>query len=245
MGNASALTGDIVVAAQGIHSESSTGLHQVGSAIKTNDGRTFRYTKVGGTTLLSGRLIQAIPEDTTNQQSLTVAVAAVGATSMTTTTSTTLALNLLAGGYLTVISSTLGQGITYKLQGNTATAAATGAVFYLDDPVVVATTGTVIVDVKANPYTSTVIAPTTVTSACVGFSVYPITTLYFGWLCTRGVTSCLAQGTVVVGNDLVPAATTTTGTVVSRADASLTNTVGKAINGIASTDYGLIYATID
>ena len=58
-------------------------------------------------------------------------------------------------------------------------------------------------------------------------------------------TAVSADGTVVVGDGLVPANTTTTGTVVSRADASLEASIGYALHGAASTDYCLAMLTID
>lgn len=238
------LTGSVQVAAQGIFSESASALHNVGELIHTNDGRKLRYCKVGATALVAGKLYQAAAEDTSNMQDLTATAAAAAATSMVTTTTVTLAADLLAGGLLTVVSGTTGAGFTYKIKGNTAAAGAV-TTFSLEDPVLVATSGTVKIDVKQNPYQSVIVAPTTATSAAVGFAVFNVTALYFGWLVTHGPTACLAQGTVVVGDDLVPAETTNAGSVVSRADASLSNTVGKALTGIASTDYGLVFASIE
>lgn len=240
---ASQLTGDVVVAAQGIYSESSTALHPVGVGIATNDGRRFRYVKAGATALVAGKLQQASAEDTTNHQNLTAAVNSVGDTTVTTTTTVTLTKDFLAGGFLTIESATTGAGFTYKIKGNTAATAAVTTIT-LEDPIVVATTGTVNIDVSKNPYDGVVVAPTTATSIAVGFGVYNITAAYFGWICTYGPTTALAQGTVVVGDDLVPAETTNAGSVVSRADASLSMTVGHAITGIASTDYGLVFANI-
>ena len=240
----SQLTGAIQVAAQGIFSESSTQLHDIGSIVYTNDGRAYRYAKVGGTALAAGKLYQSRAEDTTNFQNLTAAVNSVGDTSVTTTSTVTLTANQLAGGFLVIESATTGAGFTYKIKSH---AAATAAVvtFNLEDPIVVATTGTVNIDVHPNPYDAVIIAPTTSSSAMAGFAVYNVTAAYFGWLCTHGPTAALAQGTIVVGDDVVPAETTTAGAIGPRADATLSEVVGAALTGIASTDYGLIYALID
>lgn len=245
MANQSTLSGTgPQTVAQNIYSESSVQLHRIGEMAQSNDGRMFRYTKVGASALAAGKLYQAPVEDTTNQQNLTVAVNSVGDTTVTTTTTVTLAANFLAGGFLTVNSATTGAGFTYRIRSNAAASAAALSIV-LDDPIVVATTGTVIVDVSKNPYDAVVVAPTTATSAAVGFAVYNVTAAYYGWLCTHGPTAALAQGTIVVGDDVVPAETTTAGAIGPRADATLSNIVGHAITGIASTDYGLIHATID
>ena len=218
MGNASQLTGDVTVAAQGIFSESSSQLHTIGGSVHSNDGRIFRYCKVGGTTLVPGQLYQASAEDTSNMQDLTVTAPAANATSITTTTTVTLAVNLMAGGFLTISSASTNFGQTLRISGNTVASSAVTTI-YLDDPVVYAPTGTTKIDMVKNPYNLVVVAPTTATSAAVGFALYKVTNAYFGWLCTYGPTSALAQGTVVVGDDCVPAETTNAGSIVSRADA--------------------------
>jgi len=240
----SQLTGAVVVAAQGIHSESSTQLHGIGEMVHSNDGRKFRYCKVGGTSLAAGKLYQSRAEDTTNFQNLTCAVSSAAATSITTTTTVTLTANQLAGGFLTVTAATTGAGFTYKIKSH---AAASGAVvtFNLEDPVVVATTGTVTVDAHPNPYDAVIIAPTTATSGNAGFAVYNVTNAYFGWLCTHGPTSALAQGTIVVGDNVCPAESTNAGAIGPKADATLSQVVGTALTGIASTEYGVIFASID
>lgn len=236
-------TGPVSVA-QAIHSESSTQLHNLGELVHSNDGRMFRYAKVGGTALAAGKLYQSRAEDTSNFQDLTCAVNSVGDTSITTTSTVTLTVNQLAGGFLTVASATTGAGFTYRIKSH---AAATGAVvtFNLEDPIVVATTGTVKVDAHPNPYDAVIIAPTTASSGNAGFAVYNVTAAYFGWLCTHGPTAALAQGTIVVGDNVCPAESTNAGAVGPKADATLSQVVGTALTGIASTDYGVIFAQID
>lgn len=238
------LTGPVSVAAQGIYSSSSTALHNIGEYVMSNDGRGYRYCKAGGTALVVGTIQQAKAEDTSNEQELAFTNAAVGDLTIVTTSTVTLAADLLAGGYLLVSEGTLGVGQVYKLKGNTAASAAV-VTFNLEEPVRVATTGTCKADVKVNPYMSVIVAPTAQTSCIVGAAQYAITASEFGWLQTHGVCGILAQGTVVVGDGLVPANTTTAGTVVSRADASLEGSIGYALHGGASTDYALVMLTID
>ena len=238
------LTGPVQVAAQGLYESKVDALHEVGEYILSNDGRGYRYCKAGGTALVVGKIQQAKAEDTSNEQELTITNAAVGDLTIVTTDTVTLALNLLAGGFLLVSEGTLGVGEVYKLKGNTAASAAV-VTFNLEDAVRTATSGTAKVDVKVNPYMSIIVAPTTQTSAIVGAAQHAITALYYGWVQTHGVCGILAQGTVVVGDGLVPANTTTTGTVVSRADASLEASIGFALHGGASTDFALAFLTID
>lgn len=238
------LTGSVKVAAQGIHESKASALHGIGELVYSNDGRAYRYCENAGTAMVIGKLYQAAAEDTTNQQEITITNATLGDLTITSTDTVTLAANLLAGGFLLVSEGTLGIGQLYKLKGNTAATTAV-VTFNLDEPVRVTTTGTCKVDVKKNPYTDVVVAPTTATSGPVGVAQHTIAADEFGWIQTHGIAAILAQGTVVVGDDIVPAETTTTGTVVSRADASLSATVGFSLHGGASTDFALVFLTID
>ena len=238
------LTGAITVAAQGIFSESSSALHNVGELCHSNDGRGFRYTKVGGTALVSGKLYQAAAEDTTNQQDLTCAVNSVDDVSVVTTTTVTLAKDLLAGGSLVVTSATLGVGQIYKIKGNSLAAGAV-VTFTLEDPIRVATTGTVKVDVKKNPYDYVEITPAgSATSSAVGVAVYPVTSAYFGWLQTHGPAPVLCSTTITVGNNVMPLFATAAGAASAAVD-GVKSSIGYALTGIATTEYGLIFLTID
>jgi hypothetical protein len=244
MTNASQLTGPVAVAAQGIYSESSTALHRLGELIHSNDGRAFRYTKVGVTALAAGKIYEAAAEDTSNQQDLTCAANAVGDLSVVTTTTVTLAANLLAEGFLTVTSASTGAGFTYKITGNTVAAGAV-TTFTLADPIVVATTGTVKVDVKKNPYDAVIITPAgTATSAPVGVAVYNVTAAYYGWLQTHGPASILCSTTITVGNNIMPLFATAAGAASAAVD-GVKSSIGYALTGIATTEYGLVYLTID
>lgn len=244
MANQTNLTGEVTIAAQGIYSESSAQLHDLGALVHSNDGRAFRYAKVGASALVAGKLYQGAAEDTSNQQSLTVAVNSIGDTAVTTTTTVTLAADLLAQGFLTVISATLGAGFQYKIKGNTAATTAV-TTFTLADPIVVATTGTVIVDVRKNPYDQVVITPAgSATASPVGAAVYNITNAYFGWLQTHGPATLLCSTAVTIGNNVMPLYATAAGAVSAAVD-GVKSSIGYALQGIATTDYGQIFLTID
>lgn len=237
----SALKANLMVTPQEIYSTSSTQGTDLGALATSGDGRYFRYTLAGGTSLVAGKLQQAKAEDTTNEQALTVTNVALGATSVVTTTTVTLAVNLLAGGFMTINSATTGAGFTYKIKGNTAATAAV-TTFTLEDPIAVATTGTTIVDVKVNPYSAVVVNPTTATSAPVGAAVYNVTNAQYGWVQVHGPCAILADGTVTVGTALV-ASNATAGAV--EALTGVQAPVALALTGIATTDYGLVTLLID
>jgi len=230
------LTGAVVVNAQKLHSESSTALHNLGELVFSNDGRAYRYCKAGATALVAGKLQQSSAEDTSNFQNLTCAVSSAGATSITTTSTVTLTVDQLAGALLTVTAATTGAGFLYKVKGH---AAATAAVvtFNLEDPIVVATTGTVTVDLAPNAYSGVIVNPTTASSAAIGVAVYNITATYYGWLQVGGVASILNDGGSTVGTN-VSASNGTAGAVEAAVTAQAA--IGVALTGVATTEYGLV-----
>jgi len=244
MSNQSALIGTpAVTVAQGIYSESETALHNIGTLVHTSDGRAFRYCKVGATALVPGKLYQAPAEDTTNYQGLTVTTPTAGDTSIVTTSTPTLAVNVLAGGFLTIVSATTNAGQIMRIAGNTVAAAAVTTIT-LDDPVPYTPTGTVVIDCHPNPYNGVIVAPTTETSSAVGAALYKVTALYHGWLQVTGPTSLLAVGTITVGDDVVVAGATAAGGVSVASASTLSGTVGYALTGIADTAYGLVHLCI-
>ena len=237
----STLKANIQIEGQDVFSTSSTATTDIGAFATTGDGRGFRYALAGATTLVPGKLQQASAEDTTNLQNLTTAVASVGATSMTTTSTVTLAANALAGGFLTVVSASTGAGYTYKVKGNTAATAA-AVTIYLEDPVLVATTGTVKIDLIPNPYAAVIVNPATASSAPVGVAVYAVTNAQYGWVQTHGPVSVLADGAVTVGTALA-ASNAVAGAVEPLAGVQAA--VGVALTGIATTDYGFVFLQVD
>lgn len=230
------------VVAQGLLSESSVQLHNLGELVHANDGRAFRYVKAGGTALVAGKLQQASAEDTTNYQNLAVSAAAVGDTSITVTSSVTVTANILAGGFA-AITVTPGVGYTYAISGNTA-ASASGFTINLKDSIAVALTTSSKVDVIPNPYASVVVNPATLTSTPVGVAVYPVTAAYFGWLCVAGPAAILADGANAVGAAVV-ASNAVAGAVEDAAGPGAQGPqVGSCITGAADTEYGLVKVSL-
>jgi hypothetical protein len=238
------LTGAVNVAAQSIWSESENAMHNIGELIYTNDGRAFRYSKCGATAFVPGQLYQAPAEDTTNMQALTATIPVVGATSVVTTSTVTLTANQLADGFLVFATATTNAGQMYRIEKHAAATAAV-ATFTLADEVQYLATGTLTIDVHPHPYKGTIVMPTTSTSAPVGVACFKVTAEYHGWLQTHGPAAVLAQGTVTVGDGVIPAETTNAGSVVSQGNDTHDAEVGYALTGIASTAYGIVFLTID
>lgn len=160
MPNTSTLVGLPQTFQADIRSNSTTQLMPLGAYSETADGRGFRYALNGAVAAVVGKIYQSPAQDTTNLNpsgGLGVsAAAAIGDTTVTISTSTTVAANLLAGGYLSV-AVTPGQGYTYKIASNTATAGAAGLTITLADPLQVALTTSSKVVVSQHPYSNIVV----------------------------------------------------------------------------------------
>ena len=245
MANQTALSGFPVTVAQGIWEESSTQNHVIGSYVETNDGRGFRYAKIGAVATVAGKVYQGPALDATNLQpsgGLGVsAAAAIGDTSITISSSITLTANQLANGYLSV-DVTPGQGYLYKIAGNTAVTSAAGAVITLADPLQVALTTSSKVIVAQNTYSGVVIEPGTPTAAIAGVAHRVTTAAYYGWLQTRGAASVLFTGTGVAGKAVGSLSGGTSGSVAPCIAA--TNIIGYHMATGITGEYALIHLTL-
>lgn len=231
------LSGGVQVAAQGLFAQSDTALHVVGDLVHANDGRAYRYAKAGGTALVVGTLLQAAAQ-VTGDQNLTAVAAAVGSTTLVSTTTVTVTANQYAGGYA-LISVTPGVGYMYKIEGHAAFTAA-APTFTLDDAIQVALTTSSRIDLIKNAHDSVIINPATATSAPVGVAIYPITAAYFGWVQVGGIANILADGAITTGTNVI-ASNATAGAIEPGADAAdLQASVGIAMSGIATTEYGAV-----
>lgn len=235
----SSLTGSVLAEYQDLFSSTTTqggpnGGLNLGAKAFTGDGREFRFVLAGATTLVPGKLQQSSVENT-GWEALNPGIVAIGATQFTTTTTVTVTSNAWTGGYV-FVTETPGQGYQYKIKGNTAATSAAVTV-YLEDPILVALTASSQVDITASPYNGVIVNPTTATGTTLGAAIFPITNAQYGWIQTTGPAAVLAQGTIVVGEQ-VASSSTTAGAVV--ATSGVLASVGIAITGIATTDYGAI-----
>lgn len=187
--------------AQGLYDTSTLQNHVLGEKAFSNDGRTFRYVKVGAVALVPGNVIQS-PAIVANHVNLTpTAVSTVGDTTVTVTLGATAATaNQYANGTLTFEKGTTGAGQTLLIKSNPAAALSTTLVVTLADAVVTTTSGTVTASLVQNNYQGVIQAPvTTLTGTPVGVAVAPLAAASFGWICSRGITGVLADGAQTVG----------------------------------------------
>lgn len=242
----STLKANIQLEGQDIFTSSSTQTTDLGALATTGDSRYFRYGLLGAVTAVPGKIYQGPAEDATNQSpagGLAVAAAAIGATQVTLTGSLTLAANLLAGGYMSVVI-TPGQGYNYKVAANTAVSSAASCVVTLEDPIQVALTTASKVVFHLNPYNGVVVAPATLTAAPIGVPVYAVTNAQYGWLQTHGPASCLVTGTLATAGLAV--GVLVGGTIGSLAPCIAgTPVLGYTMGISATTEYDAVFLQID
>jgi hypothetical protein len=236
-------TGFLQLSAQDIRATSTTKAMALGSVGVTRDGRVYRYTKAGGTTLDPGKLTVAatVNSDVTNK---TVArTYATGVREVIIDAGGAITANAYADGTLNINDAT-GEGISYLVVGNTATSGAAELTVTLDEPVMSALT----IDVSEasltkNPWGDTVISVTDQADMPVGIPNVSITNATYGWTQTRGVCAAWADEAITAGL----AITTGTGTAgqVEALDAAGEFQIGVALVAAVDTEYREVFLTID
>lgn len=174
----------------------------------TPDGRVFRWALNGGVALEAGKLVQTAAEvgASVHVSGLTVAgVSVTGVTTITLTMATTpLLANLYADGDLTIDTSP-GQAM-YRIRSNAAADSAVAAQFTLyetDRIRDLLTAGTSLAGVRRNPYTSVVVAPTTITGAPIGVCPVAVAISRYFWLQTWGLALVNMDQAPVAGKRVV------------------------------------------
>jgi hypothetical protein len=213
----------------------------------SNNGSEFRYCQNGTVASIPGKLQQG-PVQVTTEQGLTPVAAAIGATQVSVALGGTNAItaNQYSEGFLSVISAP-GQGYSYKIASHPAAALSTTVVLTLADPLQVAITASSVVDMILNPFSGTIVSPTTATGIPAGVCIYPLsasvvgTQLYYGWLQVKGPCNVLNDSSTAVGLALAPSGATA-GALKTWAS-TLVN-VGYAMQTLTSTDYQMAFLNL-
>ena len=219
----------------------------LGAKVESSDGRIFRYARVGTTVLVPATLIQA-PAEVTNHQGRTPAAAAIGDTQVSVGLGATAAdIDQYAGGYLVVTNiNGAGGGYAYGVRSHAAVASSGTITVFLTEAVASAITASSTIDFVANPYNRVVINPvTTPTSAPIGVALGNPGASSYCWIQTHGPAIVQSEAAITVGASAA-VGTTFAGTVRNAVGSeSLTPIVGYALTGIAASEKGIIYLTID
>jgi len=233
------LTGATQIAGQDIFTTSTSANTNLGALATTGDGRYYRYSSLGAVAAVPGKLYQAAAEITNHQNLAPTANGAIGDRTITVTLGATAATaNYYAGGYA-VISDSTGEGYMYEIASHPAAGSGLTLQLTLVDPLLTTTaSASTKVDLIPNPYSATIVNPTTATSAPIGAAVFPVAIGGFGWMQVSGPTVLLADGAITVGTNL--AASNGTAGAVEPA-AGVQAVVGTALTGIATTEYGAVF----
>lgn len=247
-----ALSASIQITDQDVRTVSaSSGGEKLGQMASTSDGRTFAYGFNGtgsGTALAAGKLNQGALS-TANYVNRTGVTYAAGTNSITFTLGTTAAQNLFVGGYFYVNAGTgAGQG-AMVITGNTAATAgnSNSTTLSLKDSTYAATA---VADskfsIQPSAYAGLIIAPSGTSTAIfpAGVSAVSVPDANFGWFQIGGAASVLANGTPAVGSSVIPSATTAGAVDVDTA-ASVQPKVGYSMITAVSTEYRMVYLTIN
>lgn len=253
-------TGTRQLTEQDLNTWSTTKMVQFGAVGYTEDGRTFRYVSLGGTTTVAPGLLMQAAVSSANSQGLVITAAgtsvqvaanflAGSSFIVLTNGSTAVTQDQFAEGFLEVLqTSGSSQGpISYRIKGNSAAAATTGFIqIFLAEPLrntqtLVAGTDT------ANLWQSSfsnVVGTTTVNvpiGVTVTQAVNTAAITNYGWVQSKGHTTAFFDAsTAVIGNTIGPS--TTTAGYVGLAVAATKPFIGwsKASNSGTAGGYGMV-----
>lgn len=229
---------------QGIYEQSSVQKEELGTIRVLKDGRTFAYALAGATALGAGALTQGSAPDSNAHNEAIAASASIGAKTLTITFGGAVTANFYKDGYLHVNDAT-GEGHAYRIKAHPA--GTSSVLVDLYDPIRVAlTASTSEITLTANIQSGVIIHGSPPTAVVAGVPPIAVTAAYYFWNQVKGWAAVLTEGTVVIGQAVVPS-TATDGAVAPLALTEATpNTgggqlkVGTVMQVNATTEYSLI-----
>ena len=235
-----------------IYSTSTTQEYDLGTVLRTPDGRSFRYAQAGAAALVRGNLIQQAilaGATTTAQEDLAIATSGVVGDTFGYATILTTAQpeDAFRDGYYCVTAGSAGQGrgAMYRIDKHGPLAVESSKIPFRDEKVRIATlAGTSLVRLVANPYKKVIQAPvTTVSGMALGVMHIACPAESFFWLQTWGPVNALSAGAMTIGTAVVRAVAVA-GAVGPDDGAVIVENVGYAMATIDDTDNGPIFLMI-
>ena len=238
-------TSDGEIHPNGLREDSTTQEYNLGAKATTNDGRAFRYCKVGsGANLVAGMLYSA-PSSVANHTNIAVVSGAAGSNEIVVTLGGTAAtINQYAGGTI-IINNETGQGFTYSIKSHPAQTSTTGNVTITTDDeetIVTAVDTTSKASLVPNQYNGIVIHATTEIAAPVGIANTQVTLSQYGWIQTRGPVASLCGATTAIGLPVSASDTTEGATEVGD---GILAPIGYQIVAGVTGEYNPVFLTID
>lgn len=222
---------------------------KMGQQVFGPDGRIFRYTLAGGSSLVVGNLLQEPAQDTTYENMAVTPAAAAGDAYISATNGTaTITSEQFRDGSVSVYTAgTVAIGDEYSILAVTGTLTTGGAIqIYTDVPLRYAFTTSAKLNMKRSPWSGAIQFPaTTQTGAPVGVGIYAVTNAQYGYVQTHGVAAALSDGsTFAVGSQLSPSLATA-GAVGVNVAGTTHGVVGWARQAAASAHAISIFLQID
>ena len=210
--------------------------------------REFVYCQAGEA-ITAGKLVMGAARTAGHQVDLAVSAASAGSTTVTLSGSLTVTKDQYKDGWI-IFNDVEEEGHMYRIKSNTAVSSATGCVITLDeeDGLVVAITTSQQVGLYESPYKEVEAHDANdVDHAPLGWTCVDIADESYGWLCVKGFTTALGDGTPAAGGPLI-ASNGVDGAVEGYDEDGTVNLsfVGYMgpIAGVAG-EYGLIKANIE
>jgi hypothetical protein len=199
----------------------------------------------GGTALPAGVLVQDAPIVANHQNIAVTAYRAYSANGnvpaqvTVTLGATAVTANQYAGGFV-VVNDNNGEGQTLQIASHPAANGSASLVITLEEGATVALTSASEVCLLPAHGRDVVIQPTTVTGAQVGVTLYAIPANAYGFVVTKGVTSCLAAGAIGVGLGITVGAVAGAVAVA----AATTSRLGYAAQAGVDTEYRAVFIDV-
>ena len=217
----------------------------VGTRWDLSDGREVTLVKNGAVALAAGKLVQDAAIVPNHQNIAVTAYQAYSANGnvpakVTVTLGATAATaNQYAGGFV-VVNDANGEGQTLRIASHPAADASASLVLTLEEGATVALTTSSEVCLLPAHGADVIIQPTTVTGAQVGVTLYAIPAAAYGFVVSRGIVSCLAQGAIGVGLGISVGSVAGSVAVAAATTARL----GFAAQAGVDTEYRAVYVNI-
>ena len=217
--------------------------HRLGEKYADEYQNTYRYIKAGASALAAGKLVVNADADANVVNKTVARTYAAGATSVVVDAAGTVVADAYVDGTFTVSDAT-GEGVNYRVTGNTGVTGAGEITLTLAQP----TTTALTIDISEytltkNAWDSVVISATDQADMAVGVPNIAIAASEFGWVQTGGTCAVLADEAVTRGLAL------TIGTGVAGAvealDAAGEPQIGVARDTLVDTEYTSVFLTID
>ena len=220
--------------------------HKLGTRMQIAD-REFVYVQAGEA-ITAGLLVDGMAGTAAHQVDLAVSAASAGATTVTLSGSLTIAKDQYKDGWL-IFNDVEEEGHMYRIKSNTVVSSATGCVLTLDeeDGLVTAITTSQQVGIYENPHKEVEIHDhDDIDNAPLGWACVDIADTYYGWICDKGFTTALIDGTPGIATQLVASQGVAGAVEVLDSDADDEGTVVGYMGPIAGVngEYGLIKANI-